>query len=302
MKRFALPFVFLLLIAFVTSAYAQRGGGGGRADRTPDANATRPTRPTHDPNMTPIFPTRDPNAMPRAIPTDWSSIALPTGLPSREELEAMIELLDLPFDLASLDLPDSSPEAYSALVAFGQTYLGLSIEPLYAGTLDTSTIGSRRGAQTREIPAEISSISTELPAEIQAILANASGVAYYGIFETGVAIVYTASECTQANCSVTMETLQVTLTSGSIGFYSLYSPTVVNDATTAQSLILLYFPALNAYGLSPAEASTGYAFTGTGFAEGQVTAFVAGVLPSENGQSLVYVSYGVGDAYVSLLR
>lgn len=285
--------VMLLFLSVPLLVQAQPGRGNGGIDRTPIA----PRGEGQAPDIAITPPAINPEF---ALPDEWSSVTLPEGLPSQTEIQAMIESFELPFSVDDLNLPASSAEAYTAIVGFGQTYLGMTVNPLYAGTL-TGDIPETDVELS--IPLEVQTVSAELPAEITSILSSTSGTSFWGIYENGAAAIYTASDCT-ANCSVTMDNLQVTLTNGSLGLYSVYRDAQIMDATTAQNLILNTYPALSTYTMTPYDVEIGYAFTGmtsTVGADFSARGFLVGVTSAETGQSIVYVIYGIGDGYVSLL-
>lgn len=287
--KYTLP-MMILLLSFPLLVQAQPGRNEDRTPIVPHSTIQVPDVVLTLPAVIEDF----------EVPEDWSDFTLPTELPSQEDIQAMIENLDLPYTIDDLNLPESSVESYAAIVGFGQTYLGVTVSPLYAGMLT----GDLPATDIElDIPAEIQAISSELPAEITSIVNAMSGVAYWGIYETGAAAVYTASDCA-VNCSVTMDNLQLTLTTGSLGLYSVYSDAPVTDALSAQNLVMATYPALNGYAITPYDAEVGYAFTGMNTTMGSDFSgqgFVAGVTTAETGQSIVYVIFAVGDGYVSLL-
>ncbi len=290
--KYALP-IMLLLMSVPALVQAQPGRGNGGTDRTPVA----PRSTIQAPDIAIPPPAINSEF---TLPEDWSGLTLPSDLPSQADIQAMIASFELPFSLDDLNLPEPSAEAYTAIVGFGQTYLGVHVNPLYAGALtgDLPTTDVEV-----DIPTEIQTISAEMPAEISSLLSAMSGVAYWGIYDSSAAAVFTANDCTM-NCSVTMDNLQVTLTNGSLGLYSVYRDTQVMDAISAQNLVVNTYPALSAYAMTPYDVEVGYAFTGMNSRMGtefSAQGFVAGVAFAETGQSIVYVIFAVGDGYVSLL-
>lgn len=294
MKRVWLLIVLTIALMSMSGAVqAQRGGRGGEGDRTPIA-----PQPVGTPVREPIAFTP-----PQNLPSQADIQALIAELPSQTDVQAIVDNLELPYSLDALSLPETSPEAYAALVHFGQSYLGTTINPLFAGTIDGQLPDNPE--RLSELPIEIETISTELPAEIQTLMTTVTGVAYWGITENGAAALYTASDCAMASCSMTVDNMQVTLNNGSLGMYSIYLTAQVNDALTAQNVISSIYPNLAAYTMTPYTVEEGYAFTGYNAqvsAEFTASGFITGVNSSENGQIIVYVVYGLGDAYLELLR
>lgn len=278
--RYFLP-ALVLIFSLSIVAQAQRGGRGGNGG---------------DGDNTPIAP-RGTVAAEFTFPFSGTPISLPDEFPSRDEIQELLSDYDLPFSLEDLDLPASSPEAYAAIVTFGQNYLGIRVDPFYAGSIpDTGT--------TSTIPAEVEAMSAELPSDLQAILDQLSGTPYWSIYENGAAIIYLDADCND-DCSLDMDSLQLTLENGSFGLYTTYEQVAVTSEIAAQNLVLSIYPALSNYTLTPYSVSTGYAFIGTNIttsADFSATGFIAGVTSSENGKALTYVIFGVGEGYVSLIR
>lgn len=290
--RYFLP-VILLIFSLPLIVQAQRGAGRG-------GNGTPATPRGENPNIqsTPGRPDID-----FTLPENLAGITLPDDLPSPEDIQAIITELELPFSLDDLDLPASSPEAYAVIVGFGQSYPGIIVNPIYAGTLTGNSASELVEGQDITIPLEIETVTSELPVEVQSILTNATGVAYWGIYQDGAAAVYTESDCT-ANCSVAVDNLQLTLNNGSVGLYTVYLQSPVTDAVSAQNLILSTYPALENYELMPYAIDAGYAFTGidsTISTEFSATGFLAGVMSATTEQSIIYVVFGVGDGYIELI-
>ena len=284
--------LLMLLIGNIAPISAQPGGRGGAGDGPGNRDETPPIQ-----NNTENRPAIGGNTADIEIPTDFSDIQMPDTMPATDELTTMMEEMELPISLDDLELPGSSAEAYTGLVGFGQTYLGTTIDPLYASSLNTA-------GMDMEFPAELTSITSELPVEVVAILTTAEGLVYWGVYQPGAAAVYILLNCND-NCTVTMENIQATLTDGSLGVYSVYTETAVNNDADAQNLILNTYPLLGNYTFEPYAIEVGYAFTSSAVSQGsnlQATGFIAGVVDTDNGQSLVYVVYGVGEGYADLVR
>ncbi len=289
--RYLLP-AMILLFSYTTAVQAQGRGGRGNGEHTPVVPRGTVRPEVQLPEIT---------GTPFAIESDWTGITLPDDLPSQADIQALLDDFDLPFSLEDLDLPGSSPEAYTALVGFGQSYLGITIDPFYAGVISGEAVDDTELPE--ELPVELETVTVEVPAEVQSLLENVTGIGYWGIYQNGAAGLYTASNCT-ADCSLTVDNLQLTLSNGSIGLYTVYQQSSITDDISAQNLILSTFPALARYELTSYAIEAGYTFTGYDTSVGtdfSGTGFLAGVTPSQNGQSLVYVIFGVGEGYIELM-
>ena len=107
---------------------------------------------------------------------------------------------------AAESLPVSAPapsaEAYQVLVAFANDQLGLTVTPLYAGA---PTV-------------ELSAVMGYLPAEMQAYLSAAAGMAesqYWGLWQGGAGGVMVGTCSAEAACAVDSEAVSLELTSAS---------------------------------------------------------------------------------------
>jgi hypothetical protein len=301
--------VLLMMVSIASAQTGGRGGGGagGRGDGTP-----RPTRTAPDGGGQ-IQPVGTPFQIPNGaggqfqLPETWSNFTLPENLPtSRADIEAMLADMELPitWDLESLALEGGSDEAYAAIVGFAQLYLGTAISPIYADEITTTALRERVGQA--ELPDEVTQIVADLPAELQQILAVANGVIYWSILPDGAATVYTGNECNPPTCTVTIENLQVNISSASFGTYLLYRNATVTNSNEAYSLIINTYPTLATYGLTPSESESGYLFAAYDYATSGTTVSgtgaIAGVIPLNTEKSLVFALVGIGDGYVELMR
>ncbi|MDQ7027997.1 MAG: hypothetical protein Q9P44_20845 [Anaerolineae bacterium] len=303
-RRFFVLILFFTLLMSVTLVAAQgRGGRGGNG-------TDRPTR-TADDRSGQAQPVGTPSGsfggtmgdMPFEfeLPEDWQNITIPDNLPtSPDDIEAMLADMALPvdLDLESLALGGSSDTAYAGIVGFAQLYLGRSVEPLYADEITTT--GSD------DLAAALTQVLADLPAELQQIVTSADGIVYWAVLSNGAASVYTGDDCSEPTCTVSIDNLQVNITSASMGVYLLYVDGSVGNSSAAYNLIVQTYPALATYGLTPAESDSGFMFTAYDYAlsgsDVSATGAMAGVLPMENGKSLVYALVGVGEGYVALMR
>lgn len=235
------------------------------------------------------------------VPDNWAEIDLSDQMPALEDIQAMRDDLLEYIDIDSLDLqPESDPEATGAIIGYASTMLGTTVTPLYAGEYGDLDLESNTVAQQT-----ISEIYNQLGADMQALLTQAdslSGVTYWALLDNGLALLYTG-DCDLDQCTITQESLQVEITSGSMGAYALYVDTIPADATEAQALVESTYPYLATIALEPTESDYGTAFFAfdVDMDSGAVTAYYAGVYTTDSGQSLVYAVSGVGDAYVNVL-
>lgn len=326
--RFKAIIALVLMLLFMSSVvYAQPGGGerpGGRPGGNVPDNAPDVERPTPPPIN--ISPENRGGSVPDDLPdveslnpedlmAQWQTVTLPDDMPqSVDDLQAMLETLDIPydFDFAVEDWLPTSDTAYNVIVNFGQMYLGTTVAPIYAGTsADISASGgmmlpNRQGqrpnqANMQDIPdmsAYVAQIESQFPDEVASLLANANGIAYWGIMSNGGAVVY-SGDCTGAQCTIEQDQIQATIVSGSLGAYGFYTNQAVNTANEALTLVLAMFPGLSQVGLDSASAETGYAFTASGMTMDTITAYYAGVMSVE-GQTLVYAVVGTGAYSVDL--
>ncbi|MEL6405021.1 MAG: hypothetical protein AAFV98_16625 [Chloroflexota bacterium] len=300
-RLWSLMLVTMTCLILTVTVHAQPGGGrGGDGNGRGDG---RGRDHDNDGNPTSVI-----SALNVGIPETWTDVSLPNDLPTSSELVTLIDDANLPFPLDSLTLPASDATAYANLVGFADTYLGTTIDPLFATTLGmVETQPDNRNYDITDLSDELASISTELPDEIAAILASAEGIAYWGIYENGAGAVFRGEDC-GAECLVTVDNIQVTLIEGIFGVYSTYTDERVTDELEARMLILDTYPDLSSYSFDAYDTvENGFAFTGSNIAQSQndnfaASGFVAGVVAGNNGQSLVYVAFGVGDIYVNLIR
>lgn len=293
--------MLILTLGAVSLVVAQPGGGRGG---NPLGGGGNPPTGGERPNP-PALGGGD-GTMPQI---GEGNFTIPENLPtSPEELQAMLESGDLPISLDDLPIPESSAEAYAAIVGFASTYLGTSLDPLYTGEVGAAQASVAANApstvDTSEVQALIQAeIMGMIPEEVQLVLATASsdGLSYYGIMQNGLAAVYTADSCTGANCSVSMEQLQLTITSSSLGAYVLLSDSAVSNSNDAYTLIINSFPLLAYENLEPVESDTGYMFSATNYSDSEISALLAGVI-STGEQTIVYVALGVGETYAEIVR
>lgn len=304
---FALLVAFLIISTTTTAqrpgrptpaATVERGGGNG-ANRTPMATPVSATveRGGNSANRTPIAtpdaarPTRE-----RPDTTGLTMTPFATfNIPSDPALTPR----------ATRQQPASSAEAEAALSGFAGTYLGAGYTWLYAGDLDSSS------ASPEAIAAWNTAVA-QLPAEVQAYIAafsNAATGSYWGVFQAGSGMVAVGDCTNNPNCVVTVDNLNVYLTSASGGVYAVYMAGAATSDTDALNLIHTAYPALSGVALEAVSAEQGYAFEavtyGTSTSGQQVQAatrlYVSGTIIVGN-QSLVYAVVGVGDGYVNLMR
>lgn len=317
----------LLLIQAVS---AQRPGGGG----LPGGDAPRPTlpanqaptlpqggaRPTLHPGMLPtltlpspgMLGTPQPGAMPvfatltpiaPLLTVDFSSLTPPAGTTmSAEQLAAALAASDAPntLDLSSLTLPPTSATAYAAVNGFAQQYLGWNFVPAYAAEFSTAQGSARPRVQQAQGSAELAAILAQFPPEVQALLANAEGIAYAGLATTALGVVYTG-ECTAAQCSIPLDNLQFQITQSSLGAYGIYVNTVIADETAAVNLFSSLFPGLPTLYRQSVEQGYAYARVMLEPNTGVSVGYYVGVVPIE-AYALVYAIVGVGEGYATLMR
>jgi hypothetical protein len=191
--------------------------------------------------------------------------------------------------------PSPSAEAYSAIVIFANDQLGAVVEPLYAGTAT----------------GEVQALLGQLPEEIQAYFLNTlsiSGDAYWGLLYGGVAGV-AVGDCTTSDCAVTRDNLDVHLSNGSAGAYSILADSAM-PTTTAEALDLItkVYPRLEGLAFAQITDVEGLAFTATTASMGvdattgepiSVAKVVYAGTFDLNGQPLVYAVVAVGEGMVA---
>ncbi len=321
LKRIVLFVCLLWVMAPVL--YAQPGGGARPTPAIPSGGGAMPGGlnpqvtpgvPSINPQMTLPAPGINPNMpnlqltvpnIPLALPTlpaNWQDFVMPTGIPTNAaDLQTALQALDVPYDVTlAAPLFENSQVAYTAIMGFGQTYLGINAAPLYATEFSTAEL-----AQLTTLSPEaqqLAQITSQFPAEVQAILAQATGVAYGALLSDGVAMVYTG-DCTTEQCTVTMDNLQFTITEGSLGGYGLYRSTNITSADQALNLIRTTYPALATVNLAPTTTTSGYAFSAISgeAANATLQAHYAGTM-TVNNQTLVYALVGIGTGYADIVR
>ncbi len=197
--------------------------------------------------------------------------------------------------------PTPSADAYEALVVFANDQLAVTVDPLYAGSFT----------------GDVQTIMAYLPAEIQALLLNAtsiSGNAYWGLMAGGAGVVL-VGDCASSPsaCAVNSDNLTTQLSSASAGTYGfLVSAAAPTSADAALQLVTQVYPKFT--GLSFAQVTdveTGYLFMATTASMGidpvtyqpvsVVKVIYSGVV-TVNGQSFVYTLVGIGEGYVNILN
>jgi hypothetical protein len=316
MKRSYLAGVMVLLVSvlYAEVAVAQRPGGN-----RPDARPTIAV-PNAQPTLAPL--NNQPNIQPQitlpapqttlAVPQGtfvmptfaWTEITPPPAMPrNMNELQARLATMDLIYPLpVDVPLPPSSDVAYAAVTGFAAQYLGTNFTPMYAAEFDTTTAGNRPILQQAQANPELEAYAAQFPPEVQAMLANASGVAYVGLNTVGMGIVY-AGDCTGAQCNITLDSLQLTITEGSMGVYGIYHTGSVSSETDARNLLAVTYPGLPLNSMTATTVEQGYAFTGgTGDMQNvSVIAYYAGVVPVDK-YLLVYSATGIGQGYAEWVR
>lgn len=315
MRRIKISSLFIIFTLLTTLLMAQgpRGGGGNlpsEGNRPTGGEVTLPTFTVPEIQVTvPAINTDNLNLESLnlsqsledfTMPEDWSDFQLPQDIPTSEDLQAMWDSLPYDFDFEDIDFSmESSETASAAIVGFASTYLGAGVSPLYAGVVDSS-----QSVENPEVQQTMNTIISQFPSDIQAMLASAenlSGISYWAVLSDGVGVVYTG-DCNSANCSSSMDSVQLQVTSGSLGAYALYRST--NATTQQDALNLLYasYPHLAQMTLEATSSDYGFAFIGTevNMSAGQLTVYYAGVMPTGD-QSIVYAAAGIGDVYVQLM-
>ena len=255
---------------------------------------------------------RPPRATPAATRSTSSAkrtpIATPNGSqPTRQHstLGTPVGTFTVPINLTltprgTPQIPASSDEAKTVINTFASTYLGTSYDFLYAGSLDGST-SAKWDAFVAKLPANVQSYITAF--------SSAAGGSYWGLFKTGMGMT-AIGDCTDnPNCTISMDSLNVYLTTASSGIYSVYTAGTAASASDALNLIHSVYPALSSVALEAVSSNQGYVFQAVTYSTGtnnkQVTAstriYVAGVVKSGT-QSLVYAVIGVGDGYVGMIQ
>jgi hypothetical protein len=198
----------------------------------------------------------------------------------------------------TLALPPASSQAEAAVLYFAATHLGVAPKLLYAGDL---------GSASGNAATVLTTVTGQLPAEVQAYItamSNLSGAAYWGVWQIGSGIVGIGDCTDNPNCTVTMDSLKLSITSSSAGVYGLYTPGQATTSAEALALLLATFPALNGLSFEEFPTETGFAFQAIIYDLSQNASakyVYAGALGSA-GQAFVYALVAVGDGYVELAR
>lgn len=252
---------------------------------TPQPRATRDLSGYFD-NLTAVVPSLTVEAYPTI------DLTMPTDMPAWDE----IDFSQLQLTLTWENPLETSPEAYSALVGFDNTYLGSGQAPSYAG-MYTAT------GETSEI---YSAVLAQLPAEVQSYLAIISGsdaVTYWGTYPAGVGILVIA-DCNISQCTQSYDSLQLQIAQASMGAYSTYKTGAPTNENEALSMIVSAYPLLGSATFYPYATETGYAFSAISNnvtrSSASVVGYYVGVIPA-GGSSLVYVVVGIGDGSVAVM-
>lgn len=277
----------LLLLTLAVPALAQRGRGG--TDRPPIDLSNLPELPQFD------LPDLPDDLGEWTIPEAWADIALPESLPATvAELEAWLAQYDV---LLELDLetfkPASNPDAAAVVSGFASTYMGASVAPIYAGTINANTSST----------ADFQQVVATMPAEIQnmmTIVAMMQLNGFWGIFNDGFGIISSDIPCDSDACSIDLGRAQLTIEEASVGLLVLYRPIVVTDAPTAQSLLISAYPALASYEMTAIESETGFVFSAVDLNPETPVGYIAGVL-TEGDQSLVFATAIVGEGMMEMV-
>ena len=276
MKRITLYWIGLSVIASILALMVMTG----------TVAAQRPDRPT--PAAT--FDRSGPNAQHTPIATANSGTPIAgVGVPLNLTLTPR----------GTLAAPGSSEEATSTINSFSSTYLGITNDYLNAGTFDAGNTFDNWDA-----------LVAKLPDDVQWYIGAFSymaGVSYWGLFKSGMGMT-TVGDCTDNSaCIISMDNLNVYLTTASAGVYSVYTSEAAADATDALNMIHAAYPNLKDVALEPLVSDQGYEFQtviyGTDASNQQVAVssrlYVAGVIKIGT-ESLVYAVVAIGDNYVAL--
>ena len=230
----------------------------------------------------------------------------PNGNGSSGAAGTPLATLSIPLNLTltprgTMPVPGSSEEAATVINTFASTYLGSSYNFLYSGALTGGNTSPQWAAFVAQLPAETQAYITAFT--------NAAGGSYWGVYKTGLGMTAIGDCSNNPNCTISMDDLNVYLTSASAGIYAGYVPGTAANATDALNLIHSAYPNLNAITLEAVASDQGYVFQavsyGTDVNNKQVTAaaqvYVAGVVKAGT-QSLVYAVVGIGDGYVGMVQ
>ncbi|MEL6272225.1 MAG: hypothetical protein AAFR22_20645, partial [Chloroflexota bacterium] len=175
----------------------------------------------------------------------------------------ILQELELPedFELEGFlsGFSQSNPEAATAIAGFASVHMGANIMPEFAQKVRSGLlVDSDISAQL------IDEIAAEMSEEAQTLLslareADIDGATYYGLMENGLAVVFTASDCTGRRCTVDVEQLQVNIEEASMGLFAFYADVDVPSADAALGLILNTYPELRDAGLEAYYADETYA-------------------------------------------
>lgn len=296
MKRSSIVFMVMLLLIGVGvlglsgTVVAQRPG---RA--TPIATVDRSNAGA---NRTPIA-TPDPAQPTRQRPNEASGSLTRTPLALATFNLPVINLTLTP--RGTFAFAGQSDEAEQVINSFAATHLGTSYDFLYAGAITGDATLEQWDAYVAALPSEVQGYI--------ATFASAAGGSYWGVFSSGMGMT-AIGDCTDnPNCTISMDNLNVYLTSASAGIYAVYLPSTAANSSEALNLIYTAYPALVSVPLEAVSAESGYVFQSVGYDTGvngqQVTAstriYAVGVV-SAGTQSLVYASVGVGDGYVGKMN
>ncbi len=240
----------------------------------------------------------------RRTPIATPDAAQPTR--QRPNANTPVATVSLPLNLTqtprgTFAVPGSSEEAATVVNSFASTYLSISYDFLYAGSLDGESDSAQWDTFVAQLPESVQSYI--------GVFSNAAGTSYWGVFKNGLGMTAIGDCTNNPNCMISMDSLNLYLTSASSGVYALYTDGAAANASDALNLIRSVYPGLNAVALEAVSAQQGYAFEAVTSASGvnnkQVTAstriYLAGVVKAGT-QSLVYAVVGVGDGYVGMIQ
>lgn len=266
-------------------------GGRNQARSTPIPGATlAPARPTGQPTRAPF------------TPSFQATATVPFNLPNLNTLDTSQLPYDFPLEALQLEPPQSSAEAYSALVSFAAQHLGIGVTPLYAGTVEDAS-AALSGETATGGSAALWQVMQMFPAEVQELAAATSaleGTAYWGLFSSGIGMVMLA-DCTEnPECTMELESTQINFSNLVMGIYGLYLPDAApSSEDAALRLIQRTYPALagmNFTYLGMAEEGYDFAALENTFSRGAAHVKIAWAgTVAYNNQAMVYVFMAVGD-------
>lgn len=297
----------LVLVGMVWSGAALAQRGEGRSTPAGGGDSTRPTlagstggrnqaRSTPVPGATlaPARPTGQPTRAP-FTPSFQATATIPFNLPNLNTLDMSQLPYDFPLDALRLEPPQSSAQAYSVLVSFAAQHLGIGVTPLYAGEVEDASAALTSPALTE--------IMARFPEEIQGVLVAASelaGTISWGLLDNGVGVVTLADCADNPNCTMEVESVQISFSNLVVGVYGLYLPDAApSSEDAALHLIQRTYPGLAGMNFTSLDqAAEGYDFAAVDYTLSrgatQVKAAWAGTV-AYNNQTLVYILLFAGE-------